>query len=167
MDKRWFIIFCIQLVFLSMTHMVNDALSYYGLFFVLSGLPVYFIAIHFPLGPGMFLCFIIGLFSDTTTLQFGALGMIYSSACAMIAILHPYINVEKGHNQLLAIQLTNTFILLASHLVFNPSMGTLGSLFLTLFASQLVLILISTWFVELQLRTLLLFGVSQETQEAP
>jgi len=155
-DLRWIIILFGNCLLLFLVAMVNDALAPLSIYLYINGLIVLVPLIYLSLSKGLLCVLITGIYSDAILLlPFGTSPVIF----AVVFTAYYWFRQEfkthysPGHNLLYAVS-GNAFLLAITSITLNE--GSLShfsywsSILLNFLFSQIVLSLITPWFISLQ-----------------
>lgn len=158
MQSKFTWIFCVlaNCLLIYLTQLVNHSLTTFALSLFTLGLTLIFPVLYLPYLQGLITTLITALFFDATQLigSFGLsyylLGITFTTA---YCIYHHFKLYTPLHTLLLT-QFTNLTLLIIYHCVLNYGNGfnlhLIHKIFQVALASKLVLLLITTWFLNLQ-----------------
>lgn len=152
----WIICLFANCLLIYLTQLVNHSLAVVSLPLFTLGLTLIFPVLYLPYLQGLIATLITALFFDSTesTVSFGVSYYILGIAFTTIYCIYHHFKLYSALHTVLLIQFTNLSLIIIYHLILNFENGFNPHLFYKLFqviiASKIVLLLTSTWFLNLQ-----------------
>jgi len=152
----WIICIFANCLLIYLTQLVNHSLGAIALPLFTLGLTLIFPVLYLPYLQGLIATLITALFFDSTEAisSFGYSYYILGIAFTTVYCVYHHFKLYSPLHTILLIQFTNLSLLITYHLILNFENGFnphfFHKLFQVVIASKIILLLISTWFLNLQ-----------------